>query len=172
MVTYKILCKHFGENADTARDPIREYAQADLPLLVEKAWRCANAGFDMPVEINLYSVVDVALPDWMTVDEYIRDRVKFRYFVGFGGDLSWGRTWFYRLTELPEALRYCCIKLLKVKNFRSDFRKSLREQLERWLNAESVEHSFPFSTRQMDFVISRHDILAARSTSSSIYYAR
>lgn len=172
MPTYKILCQHFGANADTAHQPVREYLDSDRSLLSEKVWRCANADFDMPVEINLYQVIDVTLPDWMSVSYYLQERIALRYFQGFGGDLAWGRVWFQRLSRLPECLQYCCIRLLLVKNFRSEFRKSLRNQLEGWLNAEKVEHPLPFSSRQLSFFVTDRDTRTARSAASSIYFAR
>lgn len=172
MPTYKILCQHFGANADTAHQPIREYSDADSALLSEKVWRCANADFDMPVQVNLYQVIEVTLPDWMSVSEYIHDRIALRYFQGFGGDLAWGRVWFQRLSRLPEGLQYCCIRLLLVKNFRSGFRKSLRDQLEKWLSAESVPYPMPFSSRQLALFVTERDSRTARNVASSIYFAR
>lgn len=45
-----------------------------------------------------------------------------------------------------------CLNLLKTKNFRSEFRKSLRNQLEQWLLDDQPKFSVPFSDRQSSFL--------------------
>ena len=55
--------------------------------------------------------------------------------------------WLERLIALEGYQRTACIGLLKVQNFRSPFRKSLRDQLETWLNGLNT-YPKPFTWKQ------------------------
>lgn len=59
-----------------------------------------------------------------------------------------------RLWKRLRKYRYfdACVALLETKNFRSEFRKSLRDQLERWLLDEQPKFCVPFSDGQADFL--------------------
>lgn len=171
----KILFQHQGSSLDSNHSPLRPFVDgADEALLEKKCWRMANMDFDMPIEINEYKLVTVELPDWASAEDYcnVCFTVNLKYYKGFGGDIAWGRQWFLRLVELPEALRYSCIALLRVKNFRSSFRQSLRNQLEAWLNADKPEHFMPFSQRQADVLVTERDIRAAKNCATNLYHTR
>jgi hypothetical protein len=62
--------------------------------------------------------------------------------------------WLEKLRELPYGRQSACVKLLKTKKFRSVFRKSLRNQLENWLNGNGYET--PFSWKQWNCLMRSH----------------
>lgn len=170
----KILFRHYGSSAETAHQPIRAYREEDAPLLDVLCTRNANIDWDMPVTIHEYKVRDVEIPDWATAEDFcnVRFNINLKYYEGFGGQVSWGRRWFERLSDMDEALKYACIALLKVKNFRSEFRKHLREQLEAWLSDENPKYAMPFSTKQMMYFVTDRDRIAAKRCANGLYYAR
>lgn len=45
-----------------------------------------------------------------------------------------------------------CIQLLKTKNFRSNFRKSCRDQIVAWLEEDEPKYLTPLSPRQMQYL--------------------
>lgn len=57
---------------------------------------------------------------------------------------------FYRLNRLD--IYGECVKLLATKKFRSDFRRSLCQQLIAWLMNDNPEYSRPFSDRQARYL--------------------
>ena len=64
-------------------------------------------------------------------------------------------SWIKKLMYMSREERTACIGLLKVKNFRSEFRKSLRGQLENWLNEDTPRYPSPFSGKQWACIIVR-----------------
>ena len=68
---------------------------------------------------------------------------------------------------------YALTKLLKVKNFRSDFRRSLRAQVEGWLDADEDEreHGAPLSNRQFAALLDKYTARDARGASEAVYRA-
>lgn len=171
MKTHQILCRHTGEYSHTAKDPVAVWAgQVDLS---EKHQCILNSGDWRPVTVDLWEVREVELPDWLTPEEWIRDRVAWKYTWGLGVDPEWPEAWQRALKGLDSAETLACVKLLKVKKFRSDFRASLREQLERWIEASPDERKYdsPFSYRQWNALISRHVKREADGISRSLYWS-
>ena len=172
MKRVKFLAEQLGENSDTAKDIVDVWqGQADLN---EETQCCLNYDDNRLVSVKRYAVVEIDLPDWMDSQVYAKSvsyQVKYKWFVGFGGNPEWGANWFHALDRLGEVERYASIKLLNVKTFRSEFRKSLREQLEKWLNGDSL-HAQPFSAKQWDSVANRHVRLEADRASKSLYSQR
>ncbi len=182
---HKILLQHFGENSTTSKTPaaevisqdgdlvtVRRNGQTETVCLKDKKTCCLSFDNDMLVQADKYAVGEVDLPDWMTVAEYLRHQVAWKWFLGFGGQPTWPRQWFYRLDGLGETQRYAAIKLLNVKNFRSPFRMSLRSQLEAWLNDPNPKYESPLSRRQWDALLDGHTCIAAQRISKALYWQR
>jgi len=135
-----------------------EIATLDLEDRVEHYW---SSGYADPIEpIGLgprYRVDTIELPAW-------------------ADPKHWWDSWSYRrncrsILELEDAdnpkyaplvrlaPQQCeaCVRLLKVRKFRSPYLKSLREQLERWLDGQR-QHSTPFSPRQLDSLVRAYHI--------------
>lgn len=172
--THKVLFKKNGENMTTPADPVRAFVEGkDEPLLTEKATFCVSFDNDMLVQANLYEVYDVVLPPWMSVEEWCADCVGWKHAWGAGIDPSWSEEWQRGLRQLSNVERVAACKLLKTKTFRSDFRKSLRAQIENWLNtADTRTHRSPLSERQWDAICDRHVALEAKRISNSLYHNR
>ena len=67
-----------------------------------------------------------------------------------GVEPSLAETFFDRSQMLGEPLTEACTLLLKTQQFRSEFRRSLRDQLVRWIRDEKPRYPSPFSSRQID----------------------
>ena len=182
---HKLLFQHLGENSTTSHDPVAEVIAQDgdqvtarrgdktfTVSLKEQHTCCISWDFDMLTAVDKYRVGEVETPDWMTADEYVSHQTEFKYFVGFGGQLTWPRQWFYRLIKFGEANKFAAIKLLNVQNFRSPFRQSLRSQLEAWLNDPNQKYESPFSRRQWEALLDVYTCRAARNRATSLYWNR
>jgi hypothetical protein len=147
---YKVLFEHTGEYSFTAKVPVAEWnGQVNLSehadaILSENDWR--------KVKVDRWAVHEVALPEWLSLDEWLRHRIAWRYTWQFGVPVTWPERWqrgiaYGSFTDLEKT---AIIKLLSVKNFRSNFRRSLRDQLVEWLetDAEDREYPDPFSPKQ------------------------
>ncbi len=174
MKTILFLTKHTGQNATTKQDVIAVYNEADhKALLSETTYACWSSDDDRRVSVDAYGTREVSIPDWMDADIYAGNsslQVSLKWFFGFGGVASWGESWFEKIADLGEASRLAVIRLLKVKKFRSAFRKSLRDQLEKWLNGDS-DYGSPFSQKQWDCLIDKWTALSARQISSDLYHS-
>lgn len=172
MKTHKILFKHIGENSDTAKKPHQVWEnQVDLD---EQVRCCLNWDDDRPVKTDKWAVYDVTLPDWLDPVEWIRHDIDWHYAWMFGVDPEWPEAWqrWFAYTNLSEGQKLAGVKLLKTKSFRSGFRRSLREQLETWLDApaEARKYDTPFSHKQWGCLIDRWTARDARDKGSRIYY--
>ena len=58
----------------------------------------------------------------------------------------------YKAYEDDKDAFFKCLTLLKTKKFRSNFRKSLCEQLRNWLEDECPQYSHPFSNKQVCYL--------------------
>lgn len=150
LVTALVLFKQLGENSTSSRDPIGPWeGQVDLD---EKTTCCLSSDDDRLVSKDLYEVREVTLPAWLSAREWAANSVDWKYTWGAGVDPSWPEAWQRGLARLRFSDRYWAAKLLAVKNFRSAFRKSLRDQIVAWLEtpAEERRYGSPLSPRQWD----------------------
>lgn len=172
MKTYQVLYQHRGENSDTPKSPVREYQDGEVDL-DEQITCCLNWDNDMLVRTDKYAVHDVTLPDWLPLQEWIRDRVHWRWLWGVGADPEWPEVWQRGLLHLETtARRRACVKLLKTRKFRSDFRRSLRDQLVAWLETpEERQYDSPFSYRQWECLLDRWMRIEAERIDSGLYSA-
>jgi hypothetical protein len=182
---YQVLLKQQGENSTTSRDPVAEVVSVDgdtvtvrrhketyTVSLKEQKTCCLSFDNDMLIQVDKYALGEVETPDWMTCDEYLSYQTELKWYLGFGALPTWPRQWFFRLTRLGEAPRFTAIKLLKVQKFRSNFRMSLRSQLEAWLNDPNPEYESPFSRKQWDALLDVYTCRDAANRSKALYWSR
>ena len=104
-----------------------------------------------------YEVIEIELPEWLTTEAYCAQYIRWGYLWGNGADPEWPEPWQRLLSVLnnDHAARVACIDLLKVKKFRSEFRKSLRERLVTWLEDPEERYPSPFTPKQWDKLIQK-----------------
>ena len=175
MTTHTIIFKHTGEISYTPRTP---YAVAPRPDLDLSATKTALASSDMwqPVEVDLYETGEVELPAWLDPETWIANPTVWKWTWGFGADKAWPEAWQRFLayqTKGNGAAKLACVKLLKTKKFRSEFRASLRRQLETWLDTPEEERRYesPFSPKQWHALIDHHMAMDAKRLDSALYHA-
>ena len=146
------LTEQMGENADTPKDVVGIwYGQNDIDLS-ERMMCCLNSGDDRLVPAWRWGFRLVDLPDWLSDAEYEKDEIAWSYAWGRGVDVTWPEAWQRALMRMPDrGDRIALIDLLKVQAFRSEFRRSLRAQVEAWLDTpvEDRRYGMPLSPRQM-----------------------
>jgi len=187
MKKHAILFKHLGENAPTPRDPVAVVldVQDDTARIVgengpveidltKKVYRCAYYDDNRLVDVLLYSVGEVELPDWMDPQEWIQNTTRWKYLWGYGVEKDWPQAWQRWLSVCGGPQRLAAIKLLRTKRFRSAFRKSLREQLEKWLTTmpEDRDYDSPFSRRQWECIVDNRTVLESKRIDAHLYAQR
>jgi len=171
MKTHEILFAKLGENSTTAPDPIAVWkGQVDLETTETY---CLSSDDDRLVSCKKYSVGEVSLPDWLPPEEWVGNTTAWKYTWGMGVDKSWPEAWQRGLAPLSAEAKLACVKLLKVKTFRSQFRAALCTQLKTWLETPASErkHNSPFSTRQWECLMDRYTHVEAKRTSESLYHS-
>lgn len=85
------------------------------------------------------------LPEWLKPEVYNENKGKFAivWSLGFPINIPCGRI----LQYIPERI-YALAELLKTKRFKSNYRQSLRNQLEIWLEEKDSDFYSPFSAKQ------------------------
>jgi hypothetical protein len=169
MKTHQIVFINNGENVGT----VAPFCSLDKFTgdLQTKVNLCLSYDNDMLVQIDLYSVVDITLPEWLSVDEWTNDNIAYGYMWNRGVDPSWPESWQKGLLTLPGVTQIACVKLLNTKKFRSSFRLSLRNQLVDWLETAEEDRLYdkPFSVRQIEKLVTVHDAAAARRADQTCY---
>jgi hypothetical protein len=175
LVSHRVLFVKDGENWTTPASPIRAYSDADEALLSVKDTFCVSFDNDMLVQGNKYEVHEVVLPAFLSVKEWLSAATEWKYTWGAGVDPTWPEAWQRGISALGSFEdKLACAKLLTTKSFRSEFRKSIRDQLVAWLEtpAESRKYKNPFSPRQWDKLVNVYVAREANAISEGLYRNR
>jgi len=111
------------------------------------------------IELPLYQVKKVLIPEWLDEYEWVIFSKKYCRMFLFGLSMDAEEVIIRGILEadFSDVQEYFLIQLLRVKNFKSEFRKSLREQAEMWLRTqiEGRKYSNPFSYKQWGCLIAQ-----------------
>lgn len=176
LVTIKVLfSRKNNEMSSTPMYPVGPYVEGEVDLDAEGDFIWNNDDW-RHVTAKLYEVCDVTLPEFLSVKEWVRDAVRWKWAWGCGVDPTWCEAWQRSLAfdGFNTAERIAVCKLLKVKKFRSEFRKSLRDQVVTWMETPVNERKYnsPFSNRQWNCLIRQPDLWHARNLDSNLYRDR
>lgn len=185
----RVLFKQTGENATTPMDPVHEVVSENGTVVTAHDWQgdvftcdtremvacCVSSDMDMLIDVPKYSVRDVVLPDWLSTREWLRNTTRWKWVWGLGADSEWPESWqrgLASMTGTPERL--VAIKLLTTKNFRSDFRRSMRDQVVAWLETpvDARKYANPLSARQNDAVGGTRLWLDVKRADNGLYWNR
>jgi hypothetical protein len=111
------------------------------------------------VQAANYELLEVQLPSWLSASEYAGSYIAWSYLWARGCDPTWSEQVQRSLLGLDCYDQTAAIGLLKVKNFRSEFRASLRAQVDAWIATEPSERSYksPLSPRQLGYALTERD---------------
>jgi len=153
MKTYPILYRHMGEVSYTPRRPVAVF-EGQVDLTEQKEAILSSDDF-RPIKVNRYEVKAIELPDWLDPQEWLRDPLAWEAALSLA-EPDWPESWVRLLVDLhPEPKkRSAAAKLLKTKNFRSEFRQSLRNQIVAWIETppDEREYKSPLSYRQWNAI--------------------
>ncbi len=167
-MTYEVLYERLGENSDTAPDPIALW-EGQVDLATTKGY-CLYYDDDRLVQCQQYEVLEVLLPEWLPVEEWISDRVSWKYTWGMGVDPSWPESWQRCLVRLTGEERLAASALLRTKSFGSSYRAGLRVQLVGWfLQPEDTRSPGPFMARDWDSLVTQWICQEAKQISDRLY---
>lgn len=172
MTTHEILYDAKpNENADSARVPVGVYVPGSVDL-TETVTQCANWDFDMLVQNTRYEVLSVELPEWLSPTEWLRNTIEWKYLWALKGTKELPEATQRMLLGFQGVRRYVVAKLFTT-NLRSEFRMSLRSQIETWFSTpyEERKHDSPLSRRQWEVLVTERDKWAYENLSRNIYYA-
>jgi hypothetical protein len=154
--THKILYEHHGENSDTAKTAVAVYKKGmergGKPVdLDEMKTCCLYWGDDRLVSVKRYDIHTVTLPAWLRPEVWLRNQIELKWLWAiFPMDIP--ERWTWALTAQSTEMKMLCAALLNTKEFRSDFRQAMRDQLVTWLDTHPDKRQYPtpFSRRQAD----------------------
>ena len=69
MRTHIVVFEHFGENSDSAKSPTYKKPE-DIDLTEQKVC-CLNWDDNQLVDTSRYALMEVTLPCWMSVEEWV-----------------------------------------------------------------------------------------------------
>ena len=122
-------------------------SEVDLDVMVD-LYDPDNYGYHAVT--NLYSVVDVVAPAGMSDIDYCNIQHTLPGLLNLMPSITSEHT--VKLAKLSWPQIVAATSLLNTKSFRSDFRRSLRDQILRWLDGDS-QYSSPLSAKQWGYII-------------------
>lgn len=154
MVKRKMLYQRFGENITTPLDPVREFTEKDLPLLEIEESYCMSYDDNRLIRAKKYEVRDLELPAWVPVESYCAggNSIKWNLILAlpeFGEKLGDKAALLFTLDYEEIKALY---PLFKTKVFRSEFRRSLFNQVLQWFNGKN-DYRSPLSPRQWNAIM-------------------
>jgi hypothetical protein len=171
--TYNVLFDgKSNENANSAKSPVCEYVPGSVNL-DETVVQCVSWDNDMLVQATRYEVRPVTLPEWLSLEEWLRSNISWSYLWADARTMELPENFQRALLNFSGGLREAMVALLSTKNFRSNFRKSLRDQLVNWIETpvEDRQYNMPFSRRQIESLVSQREEWTAKNRSNRLYYA-
>jgi len=160
MKKVEYLTKQYGEFHYTPRSIVEPYVGQEYDkeamaktIYSDSDWR--------PYPKKLYAVETYEIPEWMKPEEF--DALTWKYYVAIGGTEELGRNAYFKITSIKSGvLRVACVKLLKTKKFRSEFRKSLQKQLLNWIEEDNSKYPSPFSEKQAKYICDSYTFIQAK----------
>mgnify|MGYP007028090793 CR=1 FL=1 len=148
---HKIVLHANGENQSTygvLGALVKLKKTIDLNEKVDRfvSWDC-----NIPVSVPRYKVVEVTLPSWLTVDEWMRDEINWRWTWGLGVQKDWAERRQRKLFNLHlrgkgylsgQATVLAITKLIKSEP-RKEERKALKRKVLNWLGRKDGELKVP-----------------------------
>jgi hypothetical protein len=171
--TYNVLFDgKSNENANSAKYPVAEYIPGSVDLN-ETVVQCVSWDNDMLVQNTRYEVRTVTLPEWLSLEEWLRSTTSWSYLWADARTMELPENFQRALLNFSGGLREAMVALLVTKNFRSSFRQSLRDQLVKWIETpvEARQFNMPFSRRQIEALVKVRDEWTAKNRSTRVYYA-
>ena len=171
-----LVLRHYGENAGGydmvgPLDMVADYDPAAMKSV------CVSYDNDMLIEVPRDKLVEVEVPEWFDFSEF-RSEIAIKYLLAYGYEWSMGENVLRKLYPLiahTNGTGYYVYLLLnaviKVKNPRSEFKKSIKAQVEEWLNGQG-KYALPLSTRQFAAIGSSHARFAYDRTAAGAYLSR
>jgi hypothetical protein len=178
-VTHKIVFTRRGnEMSTTAMYPIDIYNPAVWTdeKLAETGSFCWHSDDWRLVTANLYAVSDVELPVWLDASEWLEGNIAWKYVFGYCKDgikttIDPKFLRYLKENDIASSTKLALIRLMETKNFKSDFRKAMKDQVVSFLEtpADSRKYRFPLSPRQVECIMPPYANLEARRIDSQLY---
>lgn len=161
MKTYEcVYTRANNENSDSAMRLLclRQDFTGDLR---EQVRCCLNWDDNRLVEVDKYRVITVKLPDWLPFDSYKSNQFEWEIVLRVlkGHKMDIDTVSFEKADILRQAGSVIdTLATVLFGNLRSEFRKSLRAQVENWIATPVGErkYGFPLSKRQLAVLVDRH----------------
>lgn len=148
MSVRKVLAERRGVNITTPPSPVREFQPGDEELLKITEKFCIGFDNNMLVESPRFTVLEVDLPEWLETDVWCDNFIRWNRLLSNKNLISKFGEKSVRFIDYPGNCLEAIESLCKTKKFRSEFRKSLFEQLISWMEQEPPVVLSPFSERQ------------------------
>lgn len=163
MKTYECVFTRAGnENADSALHLLCLLSDFDGDLSATM-YCCRNWDDNGLVEVHKFKVITVTLPDWLPFAEYKASQFNWEVVLRvlkYRSKLDIDTVPYEKaniLRQTPSAVINTLATVL-FGNLRSSFRKSLREQVEKWIETPPAErkYEYPLSGRQLEALVDRY----------------
>ena len=157
-INHNIVFRHNGAWYYTPKDafvPLEDFNEEEYGSLNKKVFKGDSDDYGCSIEVLLYEVREITLPDWLSAAEYCYNSTMWEKMPQVLGDLAftWPERWVRCIMKMERAERDVCLTLLHTHQFRSSFRQSCRNHLVEWLNDPNAQYDTPFSQKQLQALL-------------------
>lgn len=136
--------------------------------LAEKTTRLISHDFWQPIEVDMFKVVVVPMPEFFTEEVYLRHSIDLRFARAYGMPENISEVEFYNFIRLDGRYQHFLCWLLK-GNTKNSFKLSIREQVKAWLSTERPAHNMPLTQRQYEAVTKFYPSYEYKQISNHVY---
>lgn len=152
MRNIELASKHITDLSYSSLYPVDYPSNVDMTA--QKDYFFASDD-DRMIKSEVYEIRTYSIPDGITDQEFINEYFKVSYLYRMDIPSEYmdkmNIDQIIALSGYSEESLIGISKILKTKNFRSSFRKSLRDQLENWIKGEST-FKLPLSPKQVSCI--------------------
>lgn len=171
MKNIEVVFYQSGENRGTL-SPKCELADFTGDLN-EKTFRFISHDWDMKVEVNMYEVKTVSIPNNWDYKTWVANYIGYKYTVALCGEDAIEKLTDKQLNNLMQLGQYEQYTFGKLMSSTNEFLQSLCGQFLTWLEKDAQEkYRLPFSERQYSALAKfRIRPLDAKRISDSVYWS-
>ena len=146
------------------KDPSKLSKSELNELLSKKVDKIISNDNWMIVTVPKYEMEEIDIPSWLSVDEYIKKHITWKYFLYMfkdngENDEKLARKFFPN----HDYSRFCIVKLYQ-SNPRTKYKRSLKNQVEQWIEDDDTKFDLPLSPKQIKSLDNKWDRLKWQRT--------
>jgi hypothetical protein len=137
----------------------------------EKCQRLISSDMWEPITVDLYSVKEIEIPEWMNETMYLSQHINLKFALAQGMPEYFSQIEYNNFIGLSSQYQYFIGWLIEEFTCtKNQFMASMLEQVKSWLKNEQNQYPKPLSQKQFDAASKYCPLYNAKKISNAVYY--